>query len=77
MHEHEMRSNPLVSGGKIPFDPNIILTPIQRINGRDGGSHGSLQSGAWKRNCWRTDMTAWRNTAQTDAMQTNGLGQKG
>ena len=22
--EHEMRSNPYIIGGKIPFDPNII-----------------------------------------------------
>ena len=24
LREHEMRSNPCIIGGKIPFDPNII-----------------------------------------------------
>ena len=28
MREHEMRSNPLASGVKIPFDPNIMTLPV-------------------------------------------------
>ena len=28
LREHEMRSNPCIIGGKIPFDPNIIILRI-------------------------------------------------
>ncbi len=29
LREHEMRSNPCIIGGKIPFDPNIIIIVMQ------------------------------------------------
>ena len=30
LREHKVRSNPLVSWGKIPFDPNIIIIILER-----------------------------------------------
>ena len=36
MREHEMRSNPCIIGGKIPFDPNICMMSVknQSVGGR-------------------------------------------
>ena len=32
LREHEMRSNPCIIGVKIPFDPNIIMIPLEEFS---------------------------------------------